>query len=285
MDRVKRIINLGSSSEGNAFYLELQTDNHKKTYNLLIECGFEYKEIVKRMLTHKIDMLDIDAILVSHLHKDHSASFKDFHERDYIIYSPKSVYDHFGIEDTKGHALDAYKWRQIGDDIHVLPLPMEHHDIDKQIENFGYVIKVNNDYQILYVIDTKYIPQDLSEYQFNMMIVEANYLEQNIKYATFDAIKNKNRGNVSRYKRLVNSHFSLENLARTLDGTINHHSKPYDLSKCDIIFLTHLSSNKQTNDRYYSHFLKLFIDSTKDKTKAKDTIKVVSMKKEGGFDV
>lgn len=280
MEKVGRIINLGSSSAGNAFYLEFHTKVGEK-FNLLLECGFEYKDLLKRFIKHNIDVLDIDAVLVSHLHKDHSASLKDFHERGFISYAPKSVYEHYGIEN--GEVLKEYKKTFLSQYISILPIPLEHYDSDRQVENFGYIITIDNEYNILFVIDTKYIPQDLSAYQFNMIIIEANYLEDNIKYALNDARLKKDTSKLNRYQRLYNSHFSLENLARTFNGTISENAKPFDLSQCDIIFLTHLSSNKQTNERYYTLFLDKFLQKTANKTKRKDTLKVVAMLKEGGF--
>ena len=282
MPKVERIVNLGSSSEGNAFYIELIADN-QKPFNLLIECGFEYKDLLKRLIQNKIDVLDIDAVLVTHLHKDHSASFKHLYDRGYKTYAPKSVYEHNNLKYDETNALKAYTVNIISPGIFVKPIPLEHHDTDKQIENFGYIIELEKDYSILFAIDTKYIPQDLSDYKFNLIFIEANYIESNIKFALFDAQKNKDRGKVARYKRLYNSHFSLENLARTLDGSINEMAKPFDLSQCDTLFMMHLSRNKQTNEKYYTMFLSKFIDKTRDITKAKDTMRIVAMKKEGGF--
>jgi phosphoribosyl 1,2-cyclic phosphodiesterase len=283
MSRVERIVNLGSSSEGNAFYIEILPANSREPFNILIECGFEYKEMLRKLVENKIDVLDIDAVLVTHLHKDHSASFKTFHERGYKTYAPKSVFEHYNLQYSENNILKEYENKSIDDEIVIKPIPLEHHDANVQVENFGFIIEVSNDYHILFAIDTKYIPQDLSAYKFNLIFIEANYVENNIKFALFDAQRKQDRGKVARYKRLYNSHFSLENLAKTIDGSINSMAKPYNLSNCDTIFLMHLSSNKQTNEKYYTMFLSKFIDKTRHITNAKDTLRVVAMKKEGGF--
>lgn len=282
MAKVERVINLGSSSEGNAFYIELVSDADHKPFNLLIECGFDYKTLLKKMIANKIDILDIDAVLITHKHKDHSAAFLDLYKRGYEIYAPQSVFDLLSIDGGK-NVTKAYQKKMIQNGITITPIPLEHHDVNEQVENYGYIINIGENFDILFAIDTKYIPQDLSDYKFKYIFIEANYIEQNIKFALYDAQKNKDKGKVTRYKRLYNSHFSLENLARTLDGTINEDAKPFDLSQTDIIYLMHLSSNKMTNEKYYTFFLSKFIDKTRHKTKAKDTLRVVAMKKEGGF--
>ena len=106
---------------------------------------------------------------------------------------------------------------------------------------------------MLYVIDTRYIPQDLSQYKFDVIFIEANYLEDKVMWA-LTLKESKNKGNIARYSRLVNSHMSLENLARTLDGSLTEDSKPFNLSKTKLIFLTHLSSGHLTNESYYKNF-------------------------------
>lgn len=286
MAKVERIINLGSSSEGNAFYIELISDATHRPLNLLIECGFEYKELLKRMVANKIDVSEIDVVLVTHKHKDHSASLKDFVTRGFVVYAPKSVYEHYEIDtfhNPRLNIVEGYVRYLIHEGITIYPIPLEHHDTNEHIENYGYIINIGKNFDILFAIDTKYIPQDLSDYKFKMIFVEANYIENNIKFALYDAQKQNDKGKVSRYKRLYNSHFSLENLARTLDGTINDNAKPFNLSETDLIYLMHLSSNKTTNEQYYTMFLRKFIEQTRHKTFAKNSIRVVAMKKEGGF--
>lgn len=75
---------------------------------------------------------------------------------------------------------------------------------------------------------------------------------------------------------------SLENLARTLDGSLTEDSKPFNLSKTKLIFLTHLSSGHLTNEAYYKMFLTEYLKQTKKKTKYNDA-KIVICKKDGGF--
>ena len=100
-----------------------------------------------------------------------------------------------------------------------------------------------------------------------MIFIEANYLEDKVMWALRDAKRRKNKGNIARYSRLVNSHMSLENLARTLDGSLTEDSKPFNLSKTKLIFLTHLSSGHLTNESYYKIFLTEYLKQTKKENK------------------
>ena len=95
--------------------------------------------------------------------------------------------------------------------------------------------------------------------------------------------KSKNANNIARYSRLVDSHMSLENMVQTLDGSIRHGAKPFNLDKTKLIFLTHLSSNKQTNEQYYKEFTRNYLERTKSKTNKNDDLKIVVCKREGGF--
>jgi len=277
---IKRLINFGSSSEGNAFYLELQPQWGNQV-NILIECGFEYNDLLKKMIEQKVDVTEIDVILVSHLHKDHSASVKDFHNRGYQIYAPQTVFDLYGIKD--GNPIKNMDIIELFDNVEIMPIELEHYDANHRVENFAYVIAVDGEYHILYAIDTKSVPEELRMFQFDVMMIEANYVENNIKIALSDAIKENNKGKIARYSRLENSHLSLENLARSLDGTFYKDGKGFDLSKTTNIFLMHLSSNKLTNEKYYELFLTKYIQATRNKTNAHPNLKVRTMLKKGGI--
>jgi len=277
---VKRIINFGSSSEGNSFYLELQPKLGSQV-NILIECGFEYNELLKKMIEQKVDVSEIDFILISHHHKDHSASVKHFSERGYQIYAPKSVFDVHNVKN--GNVVNEMDIIELYDNIEILAVPLEHYDSDKRVENFAYVISIDGLYHILYAIDTRRIPEELKFFKYDIMMIEANYVENNIKIALSDAKKSNDKGKIARYSRLENSHLSLENLARNLDGTIFDGATPFDLSKTTNIFLLHLSSNKLTNERYYELFLSKYIDATRKKTNAHPNLKVRTMLKKGGI--
>ena len=56
---------LGSGSKGNALFIE--TDN----INLLIDAGFSGKKIEEQLKKIKVEVCNIDGILITHEHGDH----------------------------------------------------------------------------------------------------------------------------------------------------------------------------------------------------------------------
>lgn len=270
-----KILNLGSSSSGNLYYVEIREESRDKPFILVIEAGFSYNEILRRLTKERIDINTVDVFLISHEHNDHSMGGRELASRGFKIYAPYTL-------DYATEIIVEKRWTYLSNNIKVLGFPLLHQDKGKDIYNLGYIISVGNDFNMLYVIDTRYIPQDLSQYKFDVIFIEANYLEDKVMWALRDAKRRQSKGNIARYSRLVNSHMSLENLARTLDGSLTEDSKPFDLSNTKLIFLTHLSSGALTNEAYYKVFLTEYLKQTKKKTKFKDA-KIVICKKDGGF--
>lgn len=285
MSSIGRFLNFGSSSQGNCIYIELEpiVNGLTKRYKLILEAGFDFNYILKMMTKNGISLNEIDGVLVTHEHADHSKAVLDFIKRGIPVFAPKETFDKLNVYASAKHRTLAYEWLEIFEGVSVLGLPMEHYDSDKKITNYAYIINLANDFNILFATDTKYIPQDLSNFKFDVILIEANYLEDTVSIALRDAQKTSNMNNIARYARLVDSHMSLENLARTLDGSISNNAKPFDLSKTKFIGLLHLSSNATTNTMYYKEFIKNYLIKTKDKTNVKDNINIRVLKKDGGF--
>ena len=283
MNKIGRLVNLGSSSQGNSFYIELLSERTTKPLRMLLEVGFDFNELLKRMVKSNIKLNDIDVVLVSHKHHDHSRSMLEFVKRGIPVYAPKQAFEEWNVFYQEQCLLEEYKWKKIGYGTHVMPIPLEHFDKGEKVETFGFILNVDNEFNMLFATDTKYIPQDLSKFSFDVIFIEANYLEDTVRYALQDAEKEKDENNISRYARLVDSHMSLENTVQTLDGSIRDGAKPFNLSKTKVIFLIHLSSNKMTNEQYYKTFTKNYLERTKHKTNANPKLDVVVCKREGGF--
>jgi len=281
--KIGRLVNLGSSSKGNSFYIELLSNSLTKPLHILLEVGFDFNSLLKSMVKNNIDLNKIDLVLVTHKHHDHSVSMKEFVKRGIPVYAPMTAFEEWNIFYQEKYLTKAYDWKEIAKGIAILPIPLEHFDKGERVETFGYIFDIDNEFTMLFATDTKYIPQDLSQFKFDVVFLEANYLEDTIKYALLDAEKEKHQGNISRYARLVDSHMSLENMVQTLDGSIGSHSKPFDLSNTKLLFLIHLSSNRQTNEQYYKEFVRNYLNRVATKVKLNDKMKIVVCKRDGGF--
>ena len=62
------ITHLGSGSRGNATLISTENSN------VLVDCGFSLKQTESRLAIADVDPNSIDAVVVTHHHKDHSGS-------------------------------------------------------------------------------------------------------------------------------------------------------------------------------------------------------------------
>ena len=105
-----KIINLASSSSGNCYYV--QFDN---SASLLLEAGLSLKEIKKKLLTYGKTLNDVDAVLITHNHKDHSKSALELSTKAF-----KEVYGNSYVANEK-NTLEPLKPRYLTSKILVIP--------------------------------------------------------------------------------------------------------------------------------------------------------------------
>ncbi|NCA97406.1 MAG: MBL fold metallo-hydrolase [Bacteroidia bacterium] len=238
--KLGRTFSLGSSSDGNAFYLELHREKYDKPFRLLIECGFSIAELRKRLLKKGVGLADVDAVLVTHEHLDHAKAVADLMKRGKDVFAPKSVYEKFGLKVNERHIIRERIAKNIADGIKVYGFPLDHENDDGTLTyTLGYMIVVEDTFRILFVTDTKYVKWDLSKFQFNVIFIEANNDKRTLYYALRDAERNNNRAMQIHITRVLKSHMTVENTAKTLASL--------DLRKCDNIYLIHLSANTKIN--------------------------------------
>ena len=92
-----KVLSIGSSSEGNAYYVEINRKGYQYPFKLLIECGFTYSEIGRRLLKYGVSINDINAVLITHEHNDHSKAVKDMVDRGKLVFAPKEVFEKYGV--------------------------------------------------------------------------------------------------------------------------------------------------------------------------------------------
>lgn len=132
---------------------------------LLVDCGISLSEIKKKFLELKLDFFKIKAVLITHLHTDHSKSMRAFNAT--MLYAHKDC--HLTLDST--NILDDYQEINILG-FHLLILPMSH-DIEGTI---GFVMYYNNE-KLAFITDTGYLHVENQKFINNsdIYLIESNY--------------------------------------------------------------------------------------------------------------
>ncbi|WP_078379130.1 MBL fold metallo-hydrolase [Sutcliffiella halmapala] len=217
-----------SSSKGNLYTV---TDGKTK---LMIECGLSYKEI-QRALNFKIS--EIEGCLLSHNHGDHARGVKDIMKAGIDVYTSLGTMNALKVASHRFKEIKALEQFRIGTWT-ILPFDIQHDTEDP----LGFLLANEDDEKLLFVTDTYYV-----KYKFegvNILAVECNYsmeiLNQNILEGFVPAVMKK---------RLIRSHFSLENVKEFL--------KANDLSKVQEIWLLHLSDSNSNAELFKEEIMAL----------------------------
>lgn len=245
------IVNFGSSSAGNCYWVELDRENDEPV-KLLIEAGIPYRDIVRRAASNGLNLLDLDAVLITHEHQDHARSAKALADRGLKVYGNADVCS--GIREE----LQPNTLKVIAPDTYVVPFEVEH----DAFMPLGYVIYTGLE-KILFVADCKFWKADLSGQQFDYVIIEANYDGRLLHFAYENAKEEMKYEEAARYKRVFNAHMSLNNCIKAL--------QKMDLIKCKAIFLIHLS-DRNARELYFKEEVQRIIG-----------IRCLVAKKYGGF--
>jgi phosphoribosyl 1,2-cyclic phosphodiesterase len=211
---------LASSSRGNCYYVS------DGVAPLLLECGIPFKEI-QRGLNFRTS--EIAGCLVSHEHQDHSKAAGDLAKAGIDVYLSRGTMDSLGLTGHRLRPIKAREQFQVGTWT-ILPFETEH----DAAEPLGFLMASKNE-KLLFATDTAYI-----RYRFpglTHIMIETNYsndiLNANVAAGVIP---------LELKKRLIKSHFSLENVKNCL--------KSNDLSKVREIWLLHLSDGNSDADRF-----------------------------------
>lgn len=212
---------LATGSKGNCYYV---TDGHTP---LLLEAGIKFKEIQRKL---NFQTRSIKGCLVTHEHKDHCSGLPDVLKAGIDTYLSQGTKSALGIEHHRLNAVENKKQFTIGTWT-ILPFDVQH-DVS---EPFGFLLANTAGDKLLFATDTyyiKYLFQGLTH-----LMVECNYsqkiLDENILSGRTPMVLRK---------RLMRSHFSLENMKEFL--------KANDLSRLEEIWLLHLSDSNSNEDQF-----------------------------------
>lgn len=245
--KISKIINLGSSSEGNAFYLEINRNGYEKPFGLLLDCGFTYNTISKKLYEYGLNSNNIDAVLITHRHLDHSRALKDFIKHGKHVFAPITTYDYHKVENVEERfIIRKLTIKGVADNVRVIPVPLDHNEPDGElVENYAYVVEIDQEFTIIYLTDTSHVRYNFSKYKADLIICEANHE----KYILEHAIENAKGYHKTHLKRVLKSHMSVQRTALWLSNM--------NLSKTKLIILMHITANsKNQNLQKYKEIIK-----------------------------
>lgn len=202
-----------SSSKGNLYLLE------NEETRILLECGVEKKEIIRYLRYNNLLITDLNACIISHGHQDHCISVEWV--KEYIqVYSTHEM--HTKYDDVI--AMSILSPFKIGT-IKILPIPIEH----GKTENNAFVF-MDKDNCIFFATDFSLMSQNVSNFNFKKIFLEANYDDELLQRA----LDNENDEYKLKHIRQVSTHMSKENCKL--------HLRNMDLSNCKEIILLHPSA-------------------------------------------
>jgi len=219
---------LGSSSKGNCYLIRTSKEV------LILECGLQYQKILQAL---NFDLTNVVGCLITHEHADHSKSVKDIIKSGIDVFSSSGTIEALKVNGHRVHSVEAKKQFQLGG-FTILPFDTQH---DAK-EPIGFLVYHPEFGKLLFATDTYYI-----KYKFpnlNYVMLECNYSKEILE-------KNISAGKVSDFlkKRLLSSHFSLENVKKFFLAN--------DLTKLREIFLLHLSDGNSNAQNFKSEIEKL----------------------------
>jgi len=219
---------LASGSKGNCYRV---TDGSTP---LLLEAGIPYKQIQKGL---NFRVSEISGCLASHEHGDHSKAVKDIMKAGIDCYMSQGTQETLRVCNHRIQTIEARQQFDIGTWT-ILPFETEH----DAAEPLGFLMANREGEKLLFATDTYYI-----RYRFcglTHIAVECNYAADILKENVLDGTVP-----VEMKKRIIRSHFSLENVKEFLRAN--------DLGKVQEIWLLHLSDNNSDAERFKREIMEL----------------------------
>jgi len=217
-----QIETLATGSKGNCYHI---TDGSTP---LLLECGISFKQIQQGV---NFETSSLGGVLVTHEHKDHCKGVESVLNRGLDVYMSKGTQEALQLQHHRIVTVESKKQFRVGTWT-ILPFDVQH-DVN---EPLGFLLQSDDGGKLLFATDTYYV-----KYRFTGLthiMIECNYDQQ-----TLDDNVESGRIHPAMRKRVMRSHFSLENLLEFF--------KANDLSKVEEIHLLHLSDVNSNMERIF----------------------------------
>ena len=157
---------LASGSEGNSVYIK--TKNKK----VLIDTGMNYKYLKEKLEEINVDPSEIDIILITHTHSDHTSALKVFLNKNHpLLFIDEEMLNE--LEFVKDYDNIEFKFKDFNFEGTIIEMFHTSHDAPA---SRGYIIK-DGEESFVYITDTGYINQRLFNklYNHNKYVFESNH--------------------------------------------------------------------------------------------------------------
>ena len=233
------VVVIGSSSSGNSYLMRLYDEV------ILVECGFQKSRLLKSSLFTPLKLTDAKACLVTHGHRDHAMALKEI-SLLMPTFASRPTFEYMNVKPrSTNNYLCEGEIRQITKNIAVIPFEVDH-DFPHSL---GFCI-LAKDLRILFINDCGSIPIDLSEWRFDYIFIECNYVDQLLHIQMNNAIKDFDKANYKRLERIHKYHLGLAGSRNFL--------KKLDFTNLKAIFLMHLSDKNANVKMIREDFMKNF---------------------------
>lgn len=168
---------LSSGSKGNVTYIEA---NNKK---FLFDVGKNYKYIEEKLKEIKVDIKDIDYIVISHDHTDHISALKSIVSKiKATVLVSEKIFMNLDLQDYEHVIILEDVWEQDG--VKITSFRSSHDAIDSR----NFIIEENNK-KICYVTDTGYINNKNFKYLENcdLYLFESNHDVELLQHGPYPA--------------------------------------------------------------------------------------------------
>ena len=210
--------------------MEFDMGEGRKPISLMVECGYGYQTLVAKATKCKVKLSDLDGCLITHCHKDHSASAVDLAKRGIQIYATLGTLEAIGLKGS-GWPLRYGTPTPIAPGIAVMPFHVDHDAPGPA----GFIIKTKTE-TVVFAIDASNWLDDITAIEPDYLLVEANYDKTLMEQEQFSLRKRASLTDMQRFKlneRIKRSHMSF-------DSCLSQISK-IKKSRLKAVFLTHLS--------------------------------------------
>jgi len=217
-----KLICLGSSSSGNCYLLENETEC------LILECGLPFKE-VKKALDFNVSKLV--GVVASHSHKDHFGYAAEYLKSGIPVYASEETHKSLSREYDGQVIIRNGYWYQIGG-FKISPFECFH-----DVECLGFLIEHQEMGKLLFAIDTAFVRSNFKKLGVNHIMCEANYSE-----AIVEDLLSRGLIDQARVNRTFKTHMSIE--------TCKEFVRANKTASLDSVMLLHLSNGNSNAEQF-----------------------------------